>query len=321
MRKTPYSAMARALAVAVGLTLAADWLDDRRCRGQEAKSNSACCASNGDCDERRIPDCCEPRKTLLQWSYGTSFEGGPAGFDEPLVTDRPDFTEASVTVGRGVAQVEMGYTFVFDRAGGESVRTHSFPEMLWRVGVLAEWLELRIAYNFIEEHTRTGGLSTTVSGSDDLYVGLKLALTPQEGILPEMAIIPQMTVPSGDADIGAGEVLPGVNWLYGWDVNDFLATGGSTQINRTLDELTGEPYYEVAQSWTIGYGLTERLGAYTEWFAFFPSGADTALPQHFFNGGFTFLVSNNIQLDVRAGVGLNDAADDYFAGSGASIRF
>src|SRR5262245_53064759 len=44
---------------------------------------------------------CVPRKTLFQWSYGTSFSGGP-NLDEPLVTDRPDFTEASVTVGRGV---------------------------------------------------------------------------------------------------------------------------------------------------------------------------------------------------------------------------
>ena len=39
------------------------------------------------------------RKTLLQWSYGTSFEGGPDLY-EPLVTDRPDFTESSVTALR-----------------------------------------------------------------------------------------------------------------------------------------------------------------------------------------------------------------------------
>ena len=50
----------------------------------------------------------EPRMTLLQWSYGTSFSGGAPGMDEPLVGDRPDFTESSVTVGRGVAQLEFG---------------------------------------------------------------------------------------------------------------------------------------------------------------------------------------------------------------------
>ena len=61
--------------------------------------------------------------------------------------------------------------------------------------------------------------------------------------------------------------------------------------------------------------------AYTEWFAFIPSGADTARTEHYFNGGFSYLISNDIQFDIRAGVGLNDAADDYFLGTGFSIRF
>ena len=38
------------------------------------------------------------------------------------------------------------------------------------------------------------------------------------------------------------------------------------------------------------------------------------------DGGFTFLVNNNFQLDVRAGVGLNEAADDYFVGTGFAVR-
>ena len=161
----------------------------------------------------------------------------------------------------------------------------------------------------------------TVTGAEDLYLGFKIGLTPQEGILPEMALIPQMTVPTGSAPFNNNQLLPGVNWIYGWEINDFISTAGSSQFNRAVDEVTGDNYVEFAQSWTIGYSLSERLGAYTEWFAFFPSGADTAKPQHFFNGGFAFLAGDNIQLDVRAGVGLNDAADDYFLGSGASVRF
>src|SRR5690606_21949136 len=54
--------------------------------------------------------------TLFQWSSGNSYGGG-ASLDEPLASDRPDFTEASTTVGRGVVQLEMGYTYVEDRDG------------------------------------------------------------------------------------------------------------------------------------------------------------------------------------------------------------
>jgi hypothetical protein len=164
-------------------------------------------------------------------------------------------------------------------------------------------------------------LPTTATGAEDLYLGLKLGLTPQEGILPEMALMPQMTVPTGADEFTADLVLPGINWLYGWDVNDFLSTAGSTQFNKALDEVTGDPFVEFAQSWTVGYSLAEKLGAYTEWFVLAPSGADTVLPQNYFNAGLTYQFTNNLQFDIRYGVGLNDAADDYFAGTGGAIRF
>src|SRR5688572_30607175 len=165
------------------------------------------------------------RKTLMQWSYGTSFEGGPE-LDEPLVTDRPDFTEASVTVGYGVAQLETGYTYTYDDTATESTRSHSYPETLLRVGTLAEWFELRAAWNYAEERTNEFGVgSDTASGAEDLYLGFKLALTPQECILPETALILQMTVPTGSSEFTADEVLPGFNYLYGWDINDKWSTG------------------------------------------------------------------------------------------------
>lgn len=262
------------------------------------------------------PSPCEPRGTLFQWSYGTSFTGGPDR-DEPLVTDRPDFTEASSTVGLGVVQVESGYTYTFDDDGTTSTKSHSYPEALFRIGALAEWLELRVACNYagIDD-----GLVTN-DGAEDLYLGFKIGLTPQEGVLPEMALIPQMTVPTGADAFSSDEALPGLNWLYGWDVNDCISTAGSTQFNRTIDDGSGAAYTEWAQSWTIGYSLADRLGAYTEWFAFLPHSADTAHSEHYFDGGFTVLISNDIQWDIRAGVGLNSNADDFFAGTGLSVRF
>jgi hypothetical protein len=260
------------------------------------------------------------RRTLLQWN-GSLAEGGPPGFDEPLASDRPDFTEASTTVGRGIRQLEMGYTYFHDDGGGTSVSSHSYPEFLLRVGVLADWLEMRVGWNFGSVAERFDPLTRTSSGSEDLYLGLKIGLTPQDGILPEMALVPQMTVPTGHSAFSAGKVLPGVNWLYGWDINDFLAAGGSTQANLGVDDLTDDEFLEFAQSLTIGYTLTERLGAYTEWFVLAPAGAESVGTEHYVDGGFTFRVTNDLQLDIRAGKGISAAADDYFVGSGAVVRW
>lgn len=258
--------------------------------------------------------------TLLQWHYGDGGQGGP-DLDEPVVTDRPDFTEASSTVGRGVVQLEGGYTYAYDSDDAGSAKSHSFPETLLRVGVLADWLELRMAWNYAEETTtQFGGPRQTSTGAEDLYLGVKWGLTGQAGVLPEMAIVTQMTVPTGSGDLSAGETLPGIVWLYGWDLNEWLATGAQTKADRALDDVTGEPFLELSQSWTVNYSLAERLGAFTEWFVIAPEGADSNHTEHYADGGFTFLVNNDLQLDIRAGVGLNAAAADYFLGSGFAIR-
>lgn len=254
--------------------------------------------------------------TLLRWGAAPEVEGGP-DLDAPLVTDRPDFTEASSTVGLGVAQLEVGYTYTLNDGGSTSTKSHSYPEPLLRMGMIAEWLEFRVGWNYAGEDD--GFLEN--NGSEDLYLGFKIGLTPQDGILPEMALIPQMTAPTGHNAFSADEVLPGVNWIYAWDLTDCVSTAGSTQFNHAIDEGSNEAYTEWAQSWTIGYSLADKVGAYTEWFALIPHSADTARNQHYFNGGFTVLINNDVQWDIRAGVGLNDAADDYFVGTGLSLRF
>lgn len=251
----------------------------------------------------------------MQWSYGTSFSGGP-NLDEPLVTDRPDFTEASSTVGRGVLQVELGYTFTSDDDGPGTSRSHTYPETLFRYGILADWLELRIVKSVLSAEDGTGSRT----GVEDMQLGFKIALTPQEGLLPEMALIPQMTVPTGDSAFSANEVLPGLNWVYSWEVSDEFSIAGSTQFNRSIDA-AGDAYTEWAQSWALGYALTDELGAYAEWYAFFPHSGTGVSDEHYLNGGFTYLITNDIQWDIRGGVGLNSAADDFFVGTGLSIRF
>ena len=80
-------------------------------------------------------------------------------------------------------------------------------------------------------------------------------------------------------------------------------------------------FTELAQSWTVAASLTDRLGAYGEYFGFYPLDAPGEEDEHLLNGGFTYLISDDVQYDVRAGFGLNDAADDFFAGTGLSIRF
>ncbi|MCF6311706.1 MAG: transporter [Verrucomicrobiales bacterium] len=245
------------------------------------------------------------RGTLLQWSPHVS--GGP-DLDAPLITDRPDFTEASVTVGKGVAQLEFGYTYI----DSGDTDAHSIGEPLLRYGILADYLELRLAI--------LPSAESTGRGFSDLYFGFKIALTPQQGWLPEMALIPQTWIPTGSQTFTDRGWQPGLNCIYSWQISPTISTAGSTQINRLFED-ADDDFLQLAQSWTIALTLSEKIGAYSEWFALFPMQSSSSQNEHYLNGGFTYLINKNLQADIRAGWGLNKNAEDFFAGAGLSIRF
>ena len=245
--------------------------------------------------------------------------GAPAASTagRPLAADRPDFTEGASTVGRGVLQIEFGYTFGGDWSGGQSVQTHTLGELLLRGGVAADWLELRVAASPVTRVDSEGsGASDT--GIEDLYLGAKVELTRQAGRLPALALLPQMTLPTGSTLFSAGRALPGVNLVYSWDVPGGLSLAGSTQVSLTVAD-GDDSYPEWAQSAVAGAGVGARGGVYGEWYAFLPMRAD-APKEHYLNAGLTWLTADDSQWDIRVGVGLNDAAEDFFAGVGAAVR-
>ncbi len=258
--------------------------------------------------------------TLMHWNYGKAEDEG-SDLDKPLESDRPDFTESPKTVGKGVVQLEGGYTFTYDNAKGIRTADHSFPETLLRVGVLADWLEFRADWNYEVQQTKVGGFTNTESGADDLILGFKIALTPQQGCLPETGIILEMSVPTGGDAFTADHVLPGVEYCYDWDITKDWSLSGMTAIENTVDDVTNDPYNEFQQSLSLEYSWTEKVKSYTEWYVLSPISADTNKPQYYFDGGFTVLINKDVQWDIRAGVGLNEAADNFYAGTGLSLRY
>ncbi|HTU26205.1 MAG TPA: transporter [Pirellulales bacterium] len=277
---------------------------------------------------------------MFRWALG---HDDAAQIDDPedldadeIETDRPDFTQNRKTVGRGVVQLESGMTYLHGRKN--AYNDYSFPETLLRVGVVADWLELRLSQNFGSDRTNEiDGRSVGKTGANDLVVGAKLAFTAQQGVLPEMGMILHTSVPSGSSGFNAGMLLPGINWLYGWDITERWSLAGSTQAYKTTDlvplptsrggtvalDHVQHAFLVVAQSFSLECEVTDKLTPYFEWFLLSPSGAldATKTPQHYLDSGFTYKVTPNIQLDARAGMGLSHYSTALFAGSGLSVRY
>jgi hypothetical protein len=259
---------------------------------------------------------------LFDWGLET--EAGardkPDEQERPLELDRPDFTEASTTVGLGRTVIESGYTFSLDRSSGVTTRSHSYPETLVRVGLFADWFEFRIAQNFDNEKTIGPLGSTSAGGAEDLYLGCKLQLVKQQGWLREAVLIPQMTVPTGSRSFTANQVLAGLNLAYSWQITDRLDLGASTVGNGVLDTI-GQTYLEMSQSAVVHFKLTQALTLYVEAYGIFPHHAQGVSPQYYSDGGFSLMVNDDLEVDIRAGVGLNEQADNFFTGIGGGVRF
>ena len=246
---------------------------------------------------------------------------------EPLVTDRPDFTESPETIPPGHAQLELGYTFTHDREGDVRVRDHTAPEILLRIG-LHERIELRIGWDgyswFDTEFERETPAGRRVTGDDhgegahDLSIGFKAKLIEQNGFVPHLGIIGAITVPSGSAELTSGDVDPEVVLAWAYDISESFAIAGNFGVGAPTQD--GDRFFQATGSLTAALSLTDRLGTYVEYFGVYPN-ANHSDCAHSLNTGVTYLINNDVQIDWRIGVGLNEEADDFFTGVGLSWRF
>ena len=223
-------------------------------------------------------------ESLFQWRYDGVWES-PATERDRIVTDRPHLAEATSTVGLGRVQLETGFSFSNDRTGGTRTQTYSFPEPLLRYGVFAEWFELRLGWNYLYEHAiPQPGPRTTIHGSDDLYVGAKVALFKQYGWLPDFTVFPQARLPTGASAFTADQIRPGVNLAYSWAVTKIVELECNTVLNRQRDD-AGNFYLEVFQTVNFEYDVGEKVMLFTEYIAFAPSGSQIAQFQNYFHCG------------------------------------
>jgi len=260
---------------------------------------------------------------LLSYRYdGGDDGGGEEGlYGDRIVTDRPHIAEAASTVGLGRVQVETGYTYYGDSAVGTTTQLHSYPETLVRAGLFQEWFEFRVQYNAFSEYAAGQARTSFLQGSDDLYLGAKVALAAQAGILPELTIFPQMRVPTGSPAYTADEVLPGMNFVYAWRVGERTEIECNTNVNRRHNPDAAGYYTEYLQTFNFEYDLIRQVMLFNEFVVFAQVGGVGVSQQAYSHGGLHWFLLPNLQIDLHAAVGLNEAAADFFGGSGLSWRW
>jgi len=69
------------------------------------------------------------------------------------------------------------------------------------------------------------------------------------------------------------------------------------------------------------FKVTKKLEAFAEWDAIYQMDGSERGPRHYAVGGLVYFISNNLEVDARAGVGLSDRSNSLIAGVGFAVRF
>jgi len=228
----------------------------------------------------------------------------------PLSTDRPDVTESPNTVDAGHFQLEADAARVTRDAG---VTSYGFAHTNLKLG-LAHFWDVQVV---VESLVGIDGPESSDWGFGDITLRTKLNLFGNdEG--PALALMPWTKFPTagsrGNDKVEGGLVIP-FGFDLPWDFESGLMLEGDWMAN----EADADYHFELLQSATVGHSLVGPLGAFVEEFGVYSAeeGAEYALSAAL---GFTYDVDGWLQPDAGLAVGLTEAAEDYSAFVGLSLK-
>ncbi|MFL6194267.1 MAG: transporter [Thermoanaerobaculia bacterium] len=241
-----------------------------------------------------------------------------SGLPDALVPDRPDFTEGTSIVPVGHYQIEGGATYA--RSG--DAKGTSLGELLVRIGTGERW-ETRLgvgSYSWIDSGVRG---EDKASGYEDPFVEVKVRLTEADPNLlapgrPVVALVLGTSIPAGSGDLTADEWQPAAIFAFDWDFTDRFSLGANLGYAYPADG--DERFSQGFASVSAGFSVTDRLGVYLETYGFNKEDLDGSSTQYV-DTGASWLLSNDISLDVHFGAGFDDPRPNWYFGLGGAIRF
>ncbi len=224
-----------------------------------------------------------------------------------IQADRPDQTESPYTTPKGWIQGEAGFS---QENIEDNYSSFSHPSLLLKYG-LSERFEFRLITESVTEKIFT----KRMSGLLPVTVGFKVSICEEKGILPKTSLLGHLSIPGfASENFKAPYYAPSFRFTMQHTLSNRVSL--SYNLGAEWDGETPEPTF--IYTLTTGIGITSKLGSYLEVYGFAPQQHSA---DHRIDGGLTYLVTNDLLLDISGGVGISpNAPDNYFA-AGVSYRF
>jgi hypothetical protein len=244
-----------------------------------------------------------------------------------LSTDRPDRTESAYTVDAGHFQLEMDVlNYSYDRYNSEPgdvrVETVSIAPMNLKLGLLNR-VDLQLVlepYTSVRTHDRTAGTVQNNRGFGDLTTRLKINLWGNDGGDTALAVMPFVKLPTNQDDLGNNSVEGGIILPFAVALPRGWGMGMMTEVDFIRDEAGAGHHPEFINTVTFAHDLIGPLAGYVEFFSL----VSTERASEWVGTvdvGLTYALTDDIQLDAGANIGVTRSADDINPFFGISWRF
>lgn len=240
--------------------------------------------------------------------------------DEAIVTDRPDFVESSLVVGKGRLQIETSLLLERDRQPQGRARSVSTPTLL-RIGV-SETLELRAETDGrirARQPDAAGGATRRALGYADTALGLKWHALDAQGNRPSVGVLLHADLDSGSRAFRGDGVRPSLRVAAEWDLPRDWSLGVMPGIGQERDE-DGRRYRYGSLGVVLGKELREGLRGFVELALPQIARASHGGTQASIDLGAAWLLSRDCQLDAMFSRGLNGRTPDTALTVGLSFR-
>jgi hypothetical protein len=243
--------------------------------------------------------------TILTFSFVIHFMS--AHTQTTIQTDRPDQTECPYITPKGFIQAEKGFVYEYIDKDNKGI---ALPSILWKYGINKN-VELRL----ITEVNSMRSFGKTTTGFVPTIIGFKTKICKEKGLVPDIGFIGHLTIPSTASKIfKTSFYAPSFRFNMQHKLSNKCTL--AYNLGAEWDGETPEPTF--IYTLTTGFSITEKLGAYVELYGFAPQNNMT---DHRADGGFTYLITNDVMVDISGGFGITkESPDNYFA-LGFSYRF
>jgi len=234
-----------------------------------------------------------------------------------MSTDRPDTSDSTDVVGRGLWQVETGFSFEADSEGGVSQNEIAVPLVMLRIGLHPRF-EMRVSSEgLLSDVIRAPAGRVRVTGRSDVQVSAKWKLFTRPRRCFVLALEPVVSLPAGSDAFTSGGVDPMLKFI----IDRGLPGGFSVSANIVVSSDTdaGSRFTQQGTSASFSHALPRGWTGFAEIFT------SSALSRGggrawIVDGGASRPIGHRLQVDVSAGRGLSEPAPDWFIGAGFAVR-